>query len=328
MFSKKRPKSASQNARKRDLSDDEDEAGTAAAGPTSASADGDGDVGINIADALELRRLRRRRNHGVDAEELVKGDPSLRKKDDAEPAKDPWKLVSGGLVDLAEVRAKKIDPTGTSKTSGGFAAASNTMDTEKKMNEFIERELQKKRAAEQQSQLLVVQATTESASSSPHPAGGLDELYQIPDNLQTSAKPVQEGNVTLSASMLTAIPEVDLGITTKMLNIEETEKAKRAFLEKKANPTQDKLPGQSYTASARCKFLLFQFLLGLFLLLSFNDRSQGIIKLIRNATTREKADRRRRSGIRRRTIRDASLTSGPWPLVCGRQFRLLAVLNP
>lgn len=43
---------------------------------------------------------------------------------------------------------------------------------------------------------------------------------------------MEEGNVTLSTAMLTAIPEVDLGIDNRLKNIEETEKAKRALFEK------------------------------------------------------------------------------------------------
>jgi len=39
-----------------------------------------------------------------------------------------------------------------------------------------------------------------------------DELYQIGEKYKVAKQEVEEGNVTLSASMLTAIPEVDLGI--------------------------------------------------------------------------------------------------------------------
>jgi len=38
------------------------------------------------------------------------------------------------------------------------------------------------------------------------------QLYQIPDHLQALGKKSEEGNVTVSSGMLTAIPEVDLGI--------------------------------------------------------------------------------------------------------------------
>jgi hypothetical protein len=40
-----------------------------------------------------------------------------------------------------------------------------------------------------------------------------EELYRVPDRLKADEKPkVEEGNVQLSTQMLTAIPEVDLGI--------------------------------------------------------------------------------------------------------------------
>lgn len=40
-----------------------------------------------------------------------------------------------------------------------------------------------------------------------------EELYQLPDRLKAEEKTkIEEGNVQLSTQMLTAIPEVDLGI--------------------------------------------------------------------------------------------------------------------
>lgn len=40
-----------------------------------------------------------------------------------------------------------------------------------------------------------------------------EELYKLPEKFRTQpAKPVEEGNVTNSLAMLTAIPEVDLGM--------------------------------------------------------------------------------------------------------------------
>lgn len=212
---------------------------------------GEAEIRISLADALQLRKLRKRAN-GVDAVELTKGDPELRKKDMIEAPKDPWKLVSGGLVDLKEVRGQKLqfgDDTGAKSGSGGFASATNVMDTEKKMQEFIETELKKKRASAMEN--------TTSPTGAVNSDSGIsldDNLYEIPENFQAVIKPVQEGNVTLSAGMLTAIPEVDLGISAKMNNIEETERAKREYLERKTahgKPSQDRLPGQSYTASAR-----------------------------------------------------------------------------
>lgn len=70
-----------------------------------------------------------------------------------------------------------------------------------------------------------------------------DELYTVAEKykqLAQSIKPEQtqeerEGNVALSSAMLSSIPEVDLGIDTRMKNIEQTERAKRQFYENKAN---------------------------------------------------------------------------------------------
>ena len=39
-----------------------------------------------------------------------------------------------------------------------------------------------------------------------------DALYQVAEKFKVAKKAVAEGNVTLSSAMLTAIPEVDLGI--------------------------------------------------------------------------------------------------------------------
>lgn len=39
-----------------------------------------------------------------------------------------------------------------------------------------------------------------------------DELYKVAEKYRIEKKEVEEGNVQLSAAMLTAIPEVDLGI--------------------------------------------------------------------------------------------------------------------
>jgi len=62
------------------------------------------------------------------------------------------------------------------------------------------------------------------------PRDPFEDLYRI--NKYTAQKQeAEEGNVTNSLAMLTAIPEVDLGIDTRLKNIEETEKAKRQVAE-------------------------------------------------------------------------------------------------
>lgn len=88
-----------------------------------------------------------------------------------------------------------------------------------------------------------------------------DELYAVAEKykeLQRSIKPEQtqderEGNVALSAAMLSSIPEVDLGIDTRMKNIEQTERPKREFYEKRKAPGAAGGDADEAYANARCK---------------------------------------------------------------------------
>ncbi|KAJ7740882.1 hepatocellular carcinoma-associated antigen 59-domain-containing protein [Mycena olivaceomarginata] len=80
------------------------------------------------------------------------------------------------------------------------------------------------------------------------PADPQEALYQIADRWKVEKqKPTpDDGSVTNSMSMLTAIPEVDLGMDTRLKNIEETEKAKR--VRKKVNNDEEHL------VASRCAF--------------------------------------------------------------------------
>jgi hypothetical protein len=61
--------------------------------------------GLSIAELIELRKLRQKQR-GIDAENLIKGDLTLKKKEPEVPD-DPWKLKTGGLVDLNVVKGVK-----------------------------------------------------------------------------------------------------------------------------------------------------------------------------------------------------------------------------
>jgi hypothetical protein len=74
---------------------------------------------------------------------------------------------------------------------------------------YIEAELAKRRA----SQLEAMNDPNSSLfSKSKRSKDSKDDLYKIEDRYKLDKKEVAEGNVTLSTAMLTAIPEVDLGI--------------------------------------------------------------------------------------------------------------------
>lgn len=77
---------------------------------------------------------------------------------------------------------------------------------------YIEEELQRRRTAAIAAGTLestepILKGEDAIASLDPR-----DELYKIAEKYRIQKKPVVEGNVTLSATMLTSIPEVDLGI--------------------------------------------------------------------------------------------------------------------
>ncbi|KAI8389429.1 hepatocellular carcinoma-associated antigen 59-domain-containing protein, partial [Blakeslea trispora] len=91
--------------------------------------------------------------------------------------------------------------------------------------EYIEEQMKKRRGG---------QDPREEEEEDPTDRGLVDiyeELYQIPDRLKADKKAESEGNVQVSTQMLTAIPEVDLGIDTRLKNIEETERAKRKLID-------------------------------------------------------------------------------------------------
>lgn len=52
----------------------------------------------------------------------------------------------------------------------------------------------------------------EAAKDTSGPADPQDELYRVSERWKTDKKPGDEGSVTNSLAMLTAIPEVDLGM--------------------------------------------------------------------------------------------------------------------
>ncbi|KAJ3087415.1 hypothetical protein HK102_011168 [Quaeritorhiza haematococci] len=204
-----------------------------------------------LQEALELRKLRRKMKvPGIDAHELLKGDAKRREKEEAEKAAaendDPFKMKSsGGLFTLEDIK-KTSD---ANAKLGSFATESNAMDTERLMQQFIDKELRKRRGLPEDEEQLA-----EKPQEEPVLLDKLKEqLFAIPDHLKIEEKPVSEGNVTLSAGMLTSIPEVDLGISNKLKNIEATERAKKQMAEKKMDKkdTLDKLVGANFVAADR-----------------------------------------------------------------------------
>ncbi|KAI9499311.1 hepatocellular carcinoma-associated antigen 59-domain-containing protein [Zychaea mexicana] len=209
------------------------------------SVSGSEDVSETIEDLQELRRLRRKHG-GIDVDKLSKGDKKKKKKEPAKEPSDPWKLLTGGLVDKDAVRkgARPDDEEGTEKKLklDTFTTQTNALDVDKHMMAYIEEEMRRRRGE--------AASKEEDEEDEQQQKDGLvdiyEELYMLPERLRVQSKHVEEGSVQLSTQMLTAIPEVDLGIDVRLKNIEETERAKRKYLdehrEEAGKSSRDEVP--------------------------------------------------------------------------------------
>jgi len=113
--------------------------------------------------------------------------------------------------DDAESKARRVVRT------NNFTKQTNALDVDKHMMAYIEENMKIRRG----------EATTEdTGDTSTDPYA---ELFEKSKRSQEK----EEGNVTNSLAMLTAIPEVDLGMDNRLKNIEDTEKAKRVLNETK-----------------------------------------------------------------------------------------------
>ncbi|OBZ83927.1 Uncharacterized protein C9orf78, partial [Choanephora cucurbitarum] len=102
-------------------------------------------ISATIEELSELRKIRRK-PVGVDTEKLLKGVEKKKKK--KKPEEGGWNLKTGGLVDSDAYRAK-LDDDDTNKAKklklDAFATATNMLDVDKHMMEYIEEQMKKRR---------------------------------------------------------------------------------------------------------------------------------------------------------------------------------------
>ncbi|KAG1151479.1 hypothetical protein G6F37_000971 [Rhizopus arrhizus] len=190
------------------------------------------DISVTIEEFHEIRKLRRKQG-GIDAEKLLKGAEKKIKKKKPEG----WNTPTGGLVNHDAYKAK-LEEEEVNKTKklklDSFTTQTNKLDVDKHMMEYIESEMRKRKGYKPQEEI-------EEEYKDKGFVDIYEELYRIPDQLKGEKKESEnEGNVQLSSQMLTAIPEVDLGIDTRLQNIEETEKAKRKLFDETQKQEQEK----------------------------------------------------------------------------------------
>ncbi|KAK9522564.1 hypothetical protein VZT92_019016 [Zoarces viviparus] len=182
------------------------------------------EVRSKVEEAKELQSLRKRQT-GVSVTALLVGE---KLPPDAETDNDPFKLKTGGVIDLKKAmeRNRDVIEEETDLNLGtSFSAETNRRDEDADMMKYIETELRKKKGVVEAEEQKVKVKNAE------------DHLYELPESIRcNSAKKTEE---MLSNQMLSGIPEVDLGIDAKIKNIIQTEDAKAKLLAEQRNKKKD-----------------------------------------------------------------------------------------
>uniref|UniRef100_A0A6I8S4U5 Chromosome 9 open reading frame 78 n=1 Tax=Xenopus tropicalis TaxID=8364 RepID=A0A6I8S4U5_XENTR len=180
---------------------------------------------IKLEEAKEVQSLRKRQN-GVSAAALLVGE---RLPEEVIMADDPFKMQSGGMVDMKKLKDRGKDRLGEEEDLNlgtSFSAETNRRDEDADMMKYIETELKKRKGI------------VENEEKKVKPKSAEDCLYELPESIKvSSAKKTEE---MLSNQMLSGIPEVDLGIDAKIKNIISTEEAKARLLAEQQNKKKDK----------------------------------------------------------------------------------------
>jgi len=189
----------------------------------------------------EVQKLRKRTG-GTNVIALASGQKITKVEEVI--AEDPWKLKTGGLVDMKSM--KGFASTDSSCEVGTqFSKETHIRDEDDEMRKFIESEMDKmKGRKDEEKEHKAVYVSPEDAA-----------LLSLPEHLRKST--FKKDQQMLSAQMLSGIPEVDLGIEAKIQNIEKTEKAKQKLIEvakyAETKPEIDSNTSSQYFQHARFK---------------------------------------------------------------------------
>lgn len=199
---------------------------------------------ISLEDMIALRNMRKARQ-GIDASKLATGGQKKRKNEEEEYESEKPRYglhtpkEDDGEDDLEGAMAKARRAVRMSN----FTQQTNALDVDKHMMAYIEENLK----------LMKQQAGTsieEDASKAPPTTE--EGMLKFGERYKTHGIELKEGSVGNSLAMLSAIPEVDLGMDARLRNIEETEKAKRiAAEEKRAREAQRMNPDEARLAATR-----------------------------------------------------------------------------
>ena len=200
-----------------------------------------------LVETMEKQKLRQR-TAGISNITLAVGRKVSKAEEmAAKDAEDPFKIKSGGLVDLQTARRRLDEENGVASEgkgrnsdklgSGGadvvgtqFSKETKIRDEDEEMKKFIESEMEKRRGKSVHQ--LNEEADEESAYKSPEDKA----LLSLPEHLSKST--FKKNEEMLSSAMLSGIPEVDLGIEEKIRNIKATEEAKKLQRERAQRATR------------------------------------------------------------------------------------------
>lgn len=202
------------NLRQRRNSPDDDEA-------QAHDEDQETSVKVDLIQETKDKQKLRERSHGVNAASLAVGKKvSL---EEAVTVKDPFNVKTGGMVNMQALKSGKVksavevDPYDTG-IGTQFSAETNIGDTDEQMMKYIDNELKKRKGLEvDKDSDMTKYLTPEDAA-----------LASLPEHLRESSS--KKSEEMLSNQMLNGIPEIDLGIESKIKNIEATEEAKQKLL--------------------------------------------------------------------------------------------------
>ncbi|KAI5635258.1 hepatocellular carcinoma-associated antigen 59 domain-containing protein [Phthorimaea operculella] len=188
-----------------------------------------------LEEVKEIQKLRERPN-GVSIIALATGQkPNI---EEELTCKDPFKVKSGGLVNMQAMKSGKIKQVDDAYDTGigtQFSAETNKRDEDEEMMKYIEDQIAKRKEGRNKDQN-DLDKNDSLKYLSPEEAA----LLSLPEHLRMSS--THRSEEMLSNQMLSGIPEVDLGIDAKIKNIEATEEAKMKLLwerqNKKDSPSQ------------------------------------------------------------------------------------------
>ncbi|KAI0065712.1 hypothetical protein BV25DRAFT_1797810 [Artomyces pyxidatus] len=200
------------------------------------------DANLPVSELIELRKLRRSRQ-GIDVTKLNKGDVKKKKRKQAEEVQEEAYGLRPGVKNATPVNdeddedeEEKAARARRAVRTNNFTQQTNVLDVDKHMMEYIEENMKLRRGQQD-------------AQKDDQPQ---DDLYRLSDKYKLEKKPAEEGSVTNSLSMLTAIPEVDLGMDARLKNIEETEKAKQEMSHVRKDRKKTNTNDEEHLAASRC----------------------------------------------------------------------------